>query len=324
MTTGIIPGLELPGTGQSAEDGWSEFEDTRTIEEDLQSGTISHAWIVPGRPDEAYRNQHIGGLDIAKVHPFYRHSYLVKRRFQNYVVRGQEENRRTMITAGYRTRPCPHYPELSSTMSLASVNTWWSYDDPPVPIDSSTAGFPVLQPQATITMRWPYIDLSLDYLISLRGLGGRLLQKWDTATGADERLFFGERCKDLLFDGLQEKLLFGPGGSVPGNNSRWELSLHFHLDWLRHHQRWVAEFDNSRDASEEEPNGYDGTGGLMPVTSLTELLQGVGHKKQTMHIAVEDGSEWNWSFGFLVGRAEEAADHGECTSEELNQIGPVL
>lgn len=321
-TTGIGAGMELPGTGQSAEDGWIEFhQNVRTIVEDLQSGSVQQSFIVPGRPDEAYRNQHIGGLAIGTVHPWFRHTYLVRREFKNYIVQGEEDNRRTMVTATYRTRPCPQYPELSSTMSLTSMNVWWSYDDPPLNIDKSPAGFPILQPQSTLTLHWPAYDLSLINLLKIRDLGGRLMQKWDdTGDGPAARYFFGEYCRDMLFDGMTYKLLFGPANFDHDSLSRWELAMHFRIDRLRHHQRWVAEFDVNRPKTEEEPNGYQGNGKPLHVASLDELFAGVGHERQTQYPAVGDDDDWNSTFGNF----EASANNPLCKSDEPNQIGPVF
>lgn len=321
-TTGIGPGMDPPGTGQSAEDGWIEpARDLRTIVEDLQSGMITQSFVVPGRPDEAYRNQHIGGLAIGTVHPWFRHTYLVRREFKNYIVKKQEQNRRTMVTATYRTRPCPQYPEISSIMTLSSMNMWWSYDDPPRLIDPSPSGFPILQPHSTLTLHWPAYDLSLINLLKLRDLGGRLMQAWDdTGEGPEARFFFGEYCRDMLFDGMTYKLLFGPANFDHESLSRWELAMHFRIDRLRHHQKWTANFDKNRPTTEEEPNGYTGTGFPLPVATLAELFAGVGHLRQTQHPAVGEGEEWDSTFGNL----EANANNPLCRSDELNQIGPDL
>lgn len=322
MTAGIGPGMDPPGTSQSAEDGWEESaQNLRTITEDLQSGMLQQSFIVPGRPDEAYRNQHITGLAIGTVHPWFRHTYLVRREFKNHVVKGDQDDRRTMVTTTYRTRPCPQYPDISSTMSLSSMNVWWSYDDPPLNIDKSHAGFPILQPQSTLTLHWPFYDLSLINLLKIEALGGRLMQAWGEGSEAPaERTFFGRRCRDMLFDGMTYKLLFGPANFDHDSLSRWELAMHFRIDKLRHHQKWTAIFDLNRPKTEEEPNGYNGTGLPLPVASLAELFDGAGHERQTIHPAVGKDDEWNSTFGNF----EASAENPLCTSDETDQIGPVL
>lgn len=324
MTTGIGAGMGRPGAGQSTEDAWIESEETRTIEEDLQSGTITQTFLVPGRPDEAYNNQHVSELDITNVHPFYRHSYLIKRRLESHVNRGQEANRLTKVTTTHQRRPCPLYPELSCTMSLTSMNTWWSYSDPPVNHDHSKAGFPVLVPQSFLAMRWPSIDMSLVNLLDIRRLGGHLMQAWDdTREGGKPRSFFGENCRDMLFQGMNYNHLWGPANFSPDSGSRWEMSLHFHIDPLRHHQKWEAIFDMNRDPSEEEPGGHAGTGKPIHVATLADLIAGTGHKRYVVRPAVTD-FDWDTTFGGLVASADEVSGHGDCTSDEENQIGPVL
>lgn len=324
MTTAPIGGMFGPGSTQTNLLTSSEFKETRTIEEDLQSGTIVITLDLPGRTDECYNNQLLQGFHLGDPHPFYRYSYLVRRKFVTIANRSQEDDRLTRVICTYKKRPCTNFPEMSSTTALVSVNTWWTYEDPPVAFNKSPAGYPIQLSQDIVTLRWPYIELSLDNIMAIKQWSGHLLQPWaEEGDESVDRTFYGENCRDALLEGIQRKLLYGDVNWKSGAVGAWELSLQLRIDPWRHHQRWTVKFQHTH--SEENPIG---TGDLEPITTLQELRDGVGHNRYKVKPAIPDQAAWDLSLGNLGGMLTAGDGEALCgppnIGSETTMIGKIL
>jgi hypothetical protein len=290
--TESIPDSINPPTIQDSTVSFTEQKDTRTITETLQSGTIEQSFMVDGRADEAYISAVVGGLSIGSKHPYYQHAYLVRRRFKTQVTRGTQSQRKTLVTCTWQKRPCIWYPEITSNLSLVSMLTWWSQDDPPQPIQEGVTGWPVLQPQVQVTMRWPRIELTLVQVQQIEDEAGRLLLH--DPEQADQTIL-GYRMKDALLDGVTKKFLWGAANYETAAAGIWDFAIHLRVDPIRSHEVWFPKLakesyipedpDNPGAPPDESKRVQRG----MPIKPLSQAdLPSVHHRRKVYPYAFTD------------------------------------
>ena len=270
-----MPGITdgISGPGQINSEWWEELnENAREVTEELQGGTIMQSFTIQGRADEAYRSSVLAQLTIGSTHPFYKWAHLVRRRFRTVIDKATDTKRRTVLTCLWSLRPCIHYPEITTTPSLVSQVSWWSYDDPPKMITPSPAGFPIPLPQIVVNARWPRAQITDEAMQWLDSKTGSVLMSPTTG----EIMFMGYEQSMLLYEGISKKLLWGPFNQPESGNvsSVWDLTLHLRYDPFRKHKLWRAKFDNRRD----EGGNIIGTGKPINPGSLANYLKGDGHE----------------------------------------------
>ena len=222
-----------------------EFHESRRIVEDFQRGTLEHTFYITGHPNEAYLDAGLTGLQIGNPHPWWtfsdlaRDMYLVKRTFEKVNDRSLQGDRWTRVVLLYQKRSCPFSYEEEFTTSSTVMQHWWTRDvqnpNQPVAVPVTLAeGYPIPVPQFMLRRHWPSVSADDPTIRSVKGLQNKL-------NSID---FYGEPARVWLCESVQARRLYGSGTSRSLLNStdRWEITITWRGDPVRHHELWVAKF----------------------------------------------------------------------------------
>lgn len=230
ITTAPLVGRSVPdrlGAGPMHEHHPSGF-----IHEDLQTGTITEQWVLPGNPWEAREGPGMQNLQIKDIHAWYgghadkKYAYLIKRHFDHYAKSSDSDDRRTLATFVWQLRPCPHAFEEEEVGTLVSRLVWWSLDDPPQPMGSGEIGFAIMVPSRLLMRRYPAVELTGQQIRDIMGELGK----------TNGLPFAGESASYWLFQNARRKMLWGNALTLDGV---YEITLFFLGDPERRHKHWA-------------------------------------------------------------------------------------
>lgn len=209
-----------------------EQHDSGSIEEDIQTGTITETWLLQGNPWEAREGPGMQGLQLKDLHRWYNGldgrpaAFCTKRRLVHKTKSDIATERTSIGTFTYQLRPCPHAFEDEEIGTLISRLMWWSLDNPPLRITNTEVGWAIMIPSRLLIRRYLAVEQTRAQINTTMAE----LSKTNRTT------FVGQPPGVWQFHDYRRKMLYGDAVTLDGVH---EISLFFLGDPDRHHEIWT-------------------------------------------------------------------------------------